>query len=857
MPVFGTEIDGVKYKTEAPTQAEAISKMEVAHRDAIESGQVQPSGLNIEGLEQSGVANALLAGLSNDQDSQVRWLAERRFPEFVERGIDPFEWYTLADGEIVYKDPYSGDMKKEFRDSILGGDVHDIFGKVAPAAQLLAEVVPGTLGLMAGAVTAGPVGAMAGGGGLTFLGGRIMYAARESLSESLDGPPLNIEKAINDLRWSTGFGSLPIGVPAKSFGAFSEGLIRKFPGAKGKAALRTILEEGGKTADDKILFAQERFGTTLTRPEAMGMVGTAGEQIQKYLQAQPTSQKLWNFYHNRAAQVEEAAHGFFTELFEGRYVRAGIKNKLTGRESLDAPMDVAESLERFVKIMGDKRKVRADKIYKGAWELDTPVDISDILTEITEKLADKNVGGPYRSALERMKRALTDQNAGFDVVDDVTGKTVKQFPPKTDMEMLQQGLLDDFGPLIESLGSEGARTLKARVSNIRGRLSERMKLANPEYLRATEVYDPTKGHLQWLDRSIVKQLAEVVEKGGSQAARLTDRLFSGQISPREVRRLRKIMHVADPQAWQNLKGTWLMTQFDDAVAGSINPLGAPNKFLSKLGLRGTGLSRAQQVIKETSGIAESGARSQARSEGIRAIGKRARVLKEMFEPDELDNFLDLSELMQAVSFISTRSQSPTQTLQTMQKIMEQEGMKLGPKVGTLVRGIFTVPARLVARGFDDIGEGIIRRQKEAYEDVLIDALINPATAQEFRTFLDAVRPQAYLFTQTWLRGGDAAVEKLTRNWQQEFQEQRERGTFEEQRAAEEAESTRQQLGSDLDSAAAPAPAPAPVTMPQIPLGAGPMPDFDPALSPTIIPSPSDREIAERLRAQQGGIGSLG
>jgi hypothetical protein len=28
-----------------------------------------------------------------------------------------------------------------------------------------------------------------------------------------------------------------------------------------------------------------------------------------------------------------------------------------------------------------------------------------------------------------------------------------------------------------------------------------------------------------------------------------------------------------------------MTQFDDAVTGTVNPLGASNKFLTKLGIR--------------------------------------------------------------------------------------------------------------------------------------------------------------------------------------------------------------------------------------------------------------------------------
>ena len=86
---------------------------------------------------------------------------------------------------------------------------------------------------------------------------------------------------------------------------------------------------------------------------------TNASQIQKYLQMQPRADKLWDFYHPRNAQVEEAAEGFFNELFSGKYVRDGVKNKLTGKESLDASMDVAEAAEAFLKESLERRKKRA------------------------------------------------------------------------------------------------------------------------------------------------------------------------------------------------------------------------------------------------------------------------------------------------------------------------------------------------------------------------------------------------------------------------------------------------------------------------------------------------------------------
>jgi hypothetical protein len=41
----------------------------------------------------------------------------------------------------------------------------------------------------------------------------------------------------------------------------------------------------------------------------------------------------------------------------------------------------------------------------------------------------------------------------------------------------------------------------------------------------------------------LRQLAEAVEKGGAQAGRLTQRLFNGSISPKEIKDLKRILQV--------------------------------------------------------------------------------------------------------------------------------------------------------------------------------------------------------------------------------------------------------------------------------------------------------------------------
>ena len=83
--------------------------------------------------------------------------------------------------------------------------------------------------------------------------------------------------------------------------------------------IRTLLTEGGDTPESLMQMAQDRFGITLTRAEALGLKSNAS-QVQRYLQMQPSSQKLFDFYNDRALQMEEAFYTFFDELQSGKNI---------------------------------------------------------------------------------------------------------------------------------------------------------------------------------------------------------------------------------------------------------------------------------------------------------------------------------------------------------------------------------------------------------------------------------------------------------------------------------------------------------------------------------------------------------
>ena len=291
--------------------------------------------------EKSSVGTALLQGLSNDQGYQTAWLAQQRFPELVERGIDPVDYYFLdEDEDIAYIDPYSNEVVKEFKDNLLV----DTARYAGPTAQFLGELGVGTAGLVGGAfLTGNPFGAAAGGAGGTALGGGAVYAGRAGISAAFDGPPLKTSKLADDLMVSSAFGAIPFGTKAAQLaGSAFRTASTRFPGKDGKTALETILRDGGETIDEKVAFAKERFGVDLTRAEAQGIMSNAGA-IQRYLQMQPGSQKLWDFYHNRQLQVEEAADVFFNEILRGDYLAGLKRSRLSGRQGLDPDVDLTKS----------------------------------------------------------------------------------------------------------------------------------------------------------------------------------------------------------------------------------------------------------------------------------------------------------------------------------------------------------------------------------------------------------------------------------------------------------------------------------------------------------------------------------
>jgi hypothetical protein len=841
-------IDGVEYTVSSDEGAERLRR-DIAENnngmgDEHQRRVMQMGARDLRALEseaemremadanKSGALRALLAGMSNDQAYQAQWLAEKRFPELAD-SVNLSDYYFLdEDNDLAYMDPYTGEINKEFKDGLFG-TVMDTYGLVGPALQFVPEMALGAAGLSFGALSGGLPGAMAGGAGGTALGGSAGAAGRAGISAAFDGPPLNVGQLGNDLLVNSAFGSVPLGA-----GFFRGGrpILNKvstdFAGEDGRNMLRTLLTEGGEDVDKIIAMADDKFGITLTRAEAQGIKTNAG-QIQRYLQMQPSSQKLFDFYNDRALRMEDALNEFFDEIQAGKMLTGQTGARMQGMPttgSVTPEMDLAEATQSVIKKLADKRQQRANKVYEEAFALDdfarsgqmgfAPlIDISDIGKSIKQKMDDPDTGDQMRAALAQIYKTIVDP----------TGTSLTGF--KSETRALHNAVTEDLRALYETKATSEGGKIASVVANYKGQISDAIKANNPIYARAARIYDPEKGHLQILERGLLKNLTEAVDKGGATAAPLVQKMFTGKATAEELRRLRRLVQTEDPRVWQNLKADWLRTQLDDVIMGTTDPFGVPNKFLRRIGIRNPN-------------------RAFSGRGGVKRRSRKIDAFKEILSPEEFAAFEDALQVTQAISYIATQGGSPTQPLLALMRRAEAESSGLSRPVISAVRAIVEVPQRILIRGFDDLSQAAIGFQREAYEDALIQAIIDPKKALELREAIDRINPYIYMGVQSTARGVDMpealeptefGPEGQIESMGDENLDLRRRMRELEEQAAEPSVSDSIDLG--MGASFAPLPdVSAPSALPTTPL------------SPSLLPSEEDREIA--MRRQQGIAGLM-
>jgi hypothetical protein len=830
----------------------------------VSSKPIQPSIIE-DSPDASGYFDAFRAGLSNNETNQVYWLASRRFPDLVEQGIDPSEFYYFDDkGDLFYKNYRDGKNYKEFKDDIFGKDV-DYVNNIGPTGQFLGEVIGGMTGMATGfikgalspnkvaAFTQAAIGGVKG----TAIGGAKAYGIRAGLSAALGGPPLDAYKAGKDLAISSAFGGIPFGAPTSTAPKFAKGLFDKFPGTDGRSAIADIIQNGGKTVDEKLAYMAEKYpDVPVSRAEANETVGTMGNKLELWIAKNSGSDKLVKHYNDRNERVNYHAEKFFDFIQSGKYVNQGLKDKLTGKPAFDAELDVVKAVDDYIALEKKKLAERTAPMYRNAYDTDVTIDVSKELKQIQDVIADGNVSAEKKAIYKKLEQGLLDANT-----DSARNTT----------ELLHQGLKDNFARQINKLSGRGKQPdpeLMREVSLLRRSISDKIKEANPTYKEVTGIYDDAMGTAQMMDRSIVGQFASIVDKGGQKAATLTKRLFSGNIKPKEINELKGILQQTEDgaTAWQNLKGTWLRTQWDDVIASQTNPLNQPNTFLRALGVPNP--SKAMPLMGRN--MMDASPQELSRITGelgeYNLQGTKAKMWEAIFEPEELDNFIDMTNMMQMVNKIQTASNSDTFSNLAIDELMTKEAQQFFTnqginfkggvtKTGGLIQSMINIPPRI---GGYITGNKIqspmlgnmISTQKDAYMDMLISYIVDPKKVVETQAILEATKPITYAISQTFARGGTEGLANLIETTSRTDKLREERAEI---RAQEEAEAQpvtppTEDLQGALQN----------FQMPQLnqPLFDEPSSNPIQMPSPTLLPNPKDQEIAMNQQMRKTGIAGL-
>jgi len=345
----------------------------------------------------------------------------------------------------------------------------------------------------------------------------------------------------------------------------------------------------------------------------------------------------------------------------------------------------------------------------------------------------------------------------------------------------------------DNLGTEQGNVL----IGLRDDMTALMDEAAPEYRLARRVYDPTKPNLQATERSAIGKLANLVTD--KQTANALKELFNPNVSVQSIRNARRVLQAQDPQAWKDVKGMYIKTRLDDFWRASGEQ----------------GLPQFQQFF---------------------ASPRTRAMMEEMLEPEEFQNFSRLIEIIGKAQSVQ-RSGSPTQQLLALEQRLAQEGKGLGASTLETLLAAIRLPGRLLSGQVgDDLVRNISLKQADAYMDKLTDVLLGEngeeVIDQAYRYFM----PLEFGTKQAILRGGVEAEETLTEPRSRMYSPTE--GQFQDIQQQERDLQLLEQLRQP-QTMAPPAPMP---------------PSFNPAMSPTILPNPEDRELAARL---QGGILGLG
>ena len=615
------------------------------------------------------------SGLFFGDDTRIEYLASQRFPN------DPYgaNKYLNYQGNLYYEDPQGTDLAQdgkkyslEFPNNDMVGFWGDSISYIAPTATFAGDVVGGMAGAKRGfdagmrlsagvahplAKAAVVIGStMAGGFSGNMAVGSVPRGARELLingfySEGAD----DLSNAYYDLLESSMYSLIPFGTGT----AGTTRLAMKFRGKED--ALQKIINLG-KDADvqERIKLAK-KFGIDLTPAQAT-KVGNNARDIQYFMTRQPETRKILQYYDNQALQSEEALRLFADEIGSGKTV-GDINTRIK-----EAGNFVMEELAR-------RRKARGGKIYDILKEAPEGIKIDNMqkfIDLIDFKIAGKDVGPNHVPDADTVKLMQKFK----DLLYDADGNLID------DLMSIHERRKGSIDKLIRSVKTEGGDLEK--IVTLKNELTEFMDATEPLYAQARRIYDPTKPALQLVEKSVIGKFGKLMTD--KQTATAMKNLFDPDVSIQSLRNARRLLQVADPDAFKDVKKQFILNTMER-------------------------LTKQQQLTK-----------------GMPAVKnyfnqpKISAMMEEMLEPKEFETFNNLLKVMDD-AFSIPAGGSPTQPLAAMEKEFRDEALGFGTRAAQNVLNVNKLLHLLTNRGAGDaITENIANNQYQRYLMNITNAL---------------------------------------------------------------------------------------------------------------------------------------
>jgi len=537
-----------------------------------------------------------------------------------------------------------------------------------------------------------------------------------------------------------------------------------------------------------------KMGIKLTPAEAASIsTGSAhrAANIQLFLSKNgPNLQKINEFYESRSRRAVTAINQFADSMVAG--AGTGIKS---------AQERIAQASRDTIKELNRRRKDRSARLYDGLRDEATEVDLSPVLTRIDEMLLDPRIPSSTRQAVQEFRDSLMTTRK---VKNPETGKMEEIEEPLSDLMSIHDRRTTDMEAVVKAnLGNANA----GKIIGLREDVTALLDDADATYALARRVYDPTKPAIEAVENSAIGRLSGLFQAGNDKAvARSIKEIFNPDVSPRSLRNARRVLKVADPEGWQQIKKFYLNDQLDRFTREQALEGGVPN-FQRHF---------AQPRIRN--------------------------MMQEILEPQEFENFYRLNDIMGA-AFSVRKGASDTQQFMRMEDDFTKEAAGLGADALGLGLGIIRTTGRfLTGRIGDDLAAGIANKQREAYYDKMVDVMLSDDGVETIEDAYDVFSRMGYGVKQSGARaigeGVEAAGDPLIENYQPTKQRSEEimRDMERLNQIENEQSMVNPSLFDDLPETSASAMvAPTP-------------------LSPSLLPSEEDREIA--MRRQQGIAGLM-